>query len=391
MAAIKNLKLLAAIAFLTLLAFSRVGRISFGCGSEKELKQVMLELQLAKGTIARLQQDMKTLRKGETIEGCSPGALNGLHKHLDSTMQYFERTARDYQDDMERTMKAAKVIKENCDNQEAIEAANEIIHWYRYRHEPAYGIPLGRKKYYSGEAGEVGIDSIVDIFVGDSKNGVYLELGEPNGLTGNTRFFDKEKGWKGLMFEAGKTNYLNGKNHRPNAHLYRVALWNQTGKLVDTGQGWGHRQGDVSLTSGAGLIAVCAPLAPGEVSPQELDDAAPCFSIDHLLAGNPPVKEPWGAFDYVSLDCEGCEIHVVEKWNFEQNPTKIFTIENHEQLTPPPQWRRIVEIMRLNGYVWFFTFFDGFFVNTRLLYGLEPDAFNLRMHDSDKSHFEWIN
>ena len=56
---------------------------------------------------------------------------------------------------------------------------------------------------------QIGQDRILDeqIFKG-KQNGVFIEVGAFNGVSGsNTYFFEKERGWKGMLIEPHSLNY----------------------------------------------------------------------------------------------------------------------------------------------------------------------------------------
>ena len=63
-------------------------------------------------------------------------------------------------------------------------------------------MPTG-KEDGSNHWSQDGQDSAVDRFLGERKNGFFLEIGGYDGeLHDNTLFFEKERGWDGLLIEA---------------------------------------------------------------------------------------------------------------------------------------------------------------------------------------------
>ena len=61
-----------------------------------------------------------------------------------------------------------------------------------------------------------------------------------------------------------------------------------------------------------------------------------------------------GGFDFVMLNCEGCEDTAVQKWNFEANPVGILTIE----MDPTPEMKaklaaaHMVYLGRIIDHIW---------------------------------------
>mmetsp|Transcript_18459 Transcript_18459/g.31416 ORF Transcript_18459/g.31416 Transcript_18459/m.31416 type:complete len:216 (-) Transcript_18459:228-875(-) len=128
------------------------------------------------------------------------------------------------------------------------------------------------------------------------------------------------------MVEANSAMHGHAKANRPNVELHHVAIDKQEGFLVDV------------KGSGAVTVTTCAPRQPTEEDKtnnlrnnekqREGDQIAglgvPCKPINKVL-------DKAGAFDYVSLDCEGCEKAGVLTWDFEANPAGIVQMEMMDQ------------------------------------------------------------
>ena len=82
---------------------------------------------------------------------------------------------------------------------------------------------------------QIGQDRILDeqIFKG-KQNGVFIEVGAFNGVAGsNTYFFEKERGWKGMLIEPHSLNYKDmvEKSDRTNSVMENCAIDEEDGEV----------------------------------------------------------------------------------------------------------------------------------------------------------------
>ena len=84
-------------------------------------------------------------------------------------------------------------------------------------------------KYFS-RAGE---DKFInDNFFKNKKNGIYLELGAFDGvIQSNTKFFEDELKWTGILIEADNTSFNLLKKNRPNNYLFNELVSNEKEEL----------------------------------------------------------------------------------------------------------------------------------------------------------------
>ena len=76
------------------------------------------------------------------------------------------------------------------------------------------------KKYF----GLNGLDSLIEHFV-NYDNGFFVELGANDGLTqSNTAYFEKSRGWKGVLIEPSPNKFLECIKNRSEKTITRARL-----------------------------------------------------------------------------------------------------------------------------------------------------------------------
>jgi len=203
---------------------------------------------------------------------------------------------------------------------------------------------------WHGQGHEGGSDRFVsEVLLPLKYEGRFFEMGAYNGWDSNTWYFEYKRAWTGVMVEANVAMHGHAKLTRKKVELHLVAIDKQEGFLVNI-------QG-----AGAGTITTCAAREPTDedrkvalLNNEKHQDGEqlgelgiPCKPINKVL-------EKAGPFDYVSLDCEGCEKAGVLTWDFEQNPAGIVQMEMMDQ--------EMMDVMREEGYAYLGHFVDHIWV-----------------------------
>ncbi len=161
----------------------------------------------------------------------------------------------------------------------------------------------------------------------DGKPCMFLDIGTDDGISlSNTYFYEKELGWKGLLFEPNSDMYLEAIKIRTNPVL-NIALSNRNGIAQF------RRVKGYSRTL-SGLVETHDPAYTGEQGriQKEIRGHGGSFEVIDVVTldlntvlGMYDMNE----FEFASLDTEGSELLILEKFDFEKFNIKIFTMENN--------------------------------------------------------------
>ena len=175
-----------------------------------------------------------------------------------------------------------------------------------------------------------------EIFHG-RRDGVFVEAGEYDGVTGsNTAFFERVRGWRGLLVEPSPSLAAHARRHR-DSPVHEVALAPRPGhaRFIDVHAGY-RMMGGLECTYPADLLHALRANARHEE--QVID--VPTRPLAALLdeAGLTRV-------DLVSLDIEGGEMAVLEDFAFHRFHVDAWCIENHTHAPALPA------LMERHGYL----------------------------------------
>ncbi|MEM8739902.1 MAG: FkbM family methyltransferase [Pseudomonadota bacterium] len=194
---------------------------------------------------------------------------------------------------------------------------------------------LGQAKRYFSQAGQ---DEFLDRVVFQRKRGgVFVEIGAYDGITGsNTLFFEAFRGWSGLLIEASPTYFERVAETRDTLCL-QLAVAPEPGEVafLDIKKGYTQMGGIVDSLGQQALAAI------------EADDRtdAEVIQIEAKPLADILRENALTRVDYLSIDIEGGELAVLERFPFAEFDIHAWSIEVNEE-TP-----RIGELMTAAGYV----------------------------------------
>lgn len=155
---------------------------------------------------------------------------------------------------------------------------------------------------------------------GGRRDGVFVELGGYDAVVAsNTWFYERCRGWTGVVIEPQAPRHAGFLRLRPNASLAPHCVSDVPGEQVTF----------VSLPGGTGLAGVES--ASLEDAIDRLDkrgraaivkDTKTCHRVASILA-----RRRVTHVDFFSLDCEGCELKAVRSIDFDAVTVDVFTIE----------------------------------------------------------------
>jgi FkbM family methyltransferase len=173
---------------------------------------------------------------------------------------------------------------------------------------PAVPSPPSEKKYY----GLDGLDRKLEVFL-DYDNGYFVELGANDGLNqSNTCYFEKSRGWKGVLIEPVLHNFIKCKSNRSPENFFKCAACvgfdypKETLRLLYSNL----------MTTPTGVQSDCPdPQAQARggyqyipSSEHDLEFHAQALTLHSILL---EAKAP-RVIDLLSLDVEGAEIEVLK-------------------------------------------------------------------------------
>ena len=193
--------------------------------------------------------------------------------------------------------------------------------------------------YYS-QAGE---DKFLnETYFKNKREGTYIELGALDGvLYSNTKFFEDELKWSGILIEPHPFNYNKMVLNRPNNHLFNDLVSCNSDEMVfrffvDNYSGVSGVENTLPNEHINGFYThINEPQARMTIKPKTLTEIIRSTNIKH--------------FDLLSLDVEGHEYEVLMSWDFSV-PIDVILIETlgGSQTEKEQQCR---EILIKNGYI----------------------------------------
>ena len=188
------------------------------------------------------------------------------------------------------------------------------------------------------------------------KHGTFLEFGATNGIElSNSLMLEKEFDWTGVLAEPSPQWHPHLTNNRPNAVVLDSCIFTKTGETLDffvSNVGElstldEFRDADASTMPG-NAKARNEDGYHGEVETISLNDV-----IEKFFSGEP--------VDYMSVDTEGSEFAILQRFNFKKYAPKVVTVEHNFSQSQ----KKLDTLFRENGYIRFFekyTQFDAWYV-----------------------------
>jgi FkbM family methyltransferase len=150
----------------------------------------------------------------------------------------------------------------------------------------------------------------------DKENGQFIEAGALNGLQhSNTLFFERERGWQGVLIEPNEMLYKECKQNRDsltlNVGLAGIPMVKEFTEVIGDKKGWSY-------------IDTCDRHME-RIKDNKLDTIKKnvnCITLNDVCEYLP------GRIDLLSLDIEGMEYDVLRNFNFKKYDIHCILIEN---------------------------------------------------------------
>lgn len=164
-------------------------------------------------------------------------------------------------------------------------------------------------------------------FFKNKRNGIFLDIGADDGISlSNTHFYEKQLGWKGLLFEPNSDMYLEAVKIRNNPVL-NIALSNKDGVVKYTRiRGYARTLSGITETYDPKYNdpdgRINSEIRDYGGSREEIEVV--CLKLDTVLRMHGITE-----VDFVSLDVEGHELQILEGLDFSKHKLKVITMENN--------------------------------------------------------------
>lgn len=200
---------------------------------------------------------------------------------------------------------------------------------------------------------QLGQDVFVLNTLGWKRDGYFVEFGATNGVDlSNTYLLEKDFGWTGILAEPAKV-------WQPFLHRNRTAaidcdcVWGETGRMISFTVSEEAEYSTISDYVGDDAHAVAR--ANGEVY------TVNTVSLNDLLARHGAPRQ----IDYLSLDTEGSEYEILEKFDFQKHEVSVITCEHNYS----GKREKINRLLSQNGFMRVYEGFsrwDDWYVNSHL-------------------------
>ncbi len=177
-----------------------------------------------------------------------------------------------------------------------------------------------------------------DLFVlnclGFKKNGYFVEFGATNGVDlSNSWLLEKKFNWNGILAEPARIWHENLHKNRK-CHIETQCVWRTTGESLEFNEVEGSEFSTIADFSNSDHHH--------KTRNQGIKYPVNTISLDDLLEKyNAPTD-----IDYLSIDTEGSEFDILEKFSFQKYKIKIITVEhNYTQAR-----EQLYTLLSRNGY-----------------------------------------
>jgi FkbM family methyltransferase len=183
---------------------------------------------------------------------------------------------------------------------------------------------------------QAGQDRVIDRLFGGKRDGVFVDIGGYDGVTGsNTLFFEVFRNWTGILVEPSPTQLEMAKAARRCECLgYAVAGKAGKAEFMEVTSGYTQMSGFLDSYDADLLDKVRANPQHKEVVHKLSKKTLPSILNQQKLK----------KIDFLSLDVEGGEMDILTSFPFEKYDIDLFSIENNVQSSNMP------ELMKSKGY-----------------------------------------
>jgi FkbM family methyltransferase len=177
---------------------------------------------------------------------------------------------------------------------------------------------------------QAGQDRVVDRILNGKKDGVFVDIGGYDGVTGsNTVFFEVFRNWTGVLVEPSPIQFEMAKAVRRCPCLgYAVAGTSGDAQFMEVTSGYTQMSGFLDSYAADLLDKVRA-----NPQHQEIVHTLQTKTLQSILD-----EQGLQKIDFLSLDVEGGEMDILTHFPFEKYEIELFSVENNAQTSEIPQF-----------------------------------------------------
>ena len=153
---------------------------------------------------------------------------------------------------------------------------------------------------------QFGEDYVLEAIFKDKHDGFFLDVGAHNGVTDSNTLMLEQMGWKGICIEPHSRYFRELKINRK-AECHNVVAWDEE---IDKVAFHETKPGGWSRVNGGGKHATVNITYP------------PSTTLNKILGGR------YNNIDFVSIDVEGHEWHVLNGWTLNKYEPRIILVED---------------------------------------------------------------
>lgn len=197
---------------------------------------------------------------------------------------------------------------------------------------------LGGAAEYFSEAGQ---DEYIDTEIfARMRDGIFVEVGAFDGIRGsNSLFFEKFRGWRGLLIEASPLYFSWLEQNRPECVKERIAVAASEGEAEF-----------LEITEGMYMMSglkFALPPDQRRAAEEGLFGRSDMLRVPTLPLADLLRKHDLVEIDYISIDIEGGEMDVLSAFPFDEFDVDVWSVETSSDLQ---QRARFAELMEHNDY-----------------------------------------
>ena len=168
-----------------------------------------------------------------------------------------------------------------------------------------------------------GEDVLLAELFGYKTDGFFIEIGAYDGLYLSNSYFFEQLGWRGLLVEPLPEKAAACRRNRPGSIVIEAALGRQPGTATLTEVLDGGAREDV-LSYIGGNEQIAGKLARLNTQTRSYQVTVKSFPQVMAEAGH----RPGMAIDFISIDCEGMDLEILQTIDLDQWQPRIFVLES---------------------------------------------------------------
>ena len=169
---------------------------------------------------------------------------------------------------------------------------------------------------------QYGQDQVALELLGKPKTGVFVDIGANDGLTFSNSLLFEEKGWQGICIEPHPTIFSELQNNRK-CHCVNACITDKDG-WVD----FLAIEGPSHMLSGIYSFMDAHHRERIEKEIAEKGGNKKLIKVEALTPATLLKRFSIREIDFLSVDTEGCELPILQTFNFNENSVNVISVEN---------------------------------------------------------------